>query len=107
MLFGESNEEMHLGLDIHEHLINYWGHFYYNLSVTPLCPHLHSSDTYCLPILETAKQMHIKPCLLFLRETFSFVLTNVDGSRKIGYCRRLLVCATENCLLLPADCSAL
>ncbi|XP_030615781.1 DENN domain-containing protein 2D [Delphinapterus leucas] len=29
-------------------------------------------------------------CLLFLRETFSFVLTNVDGSRKIGYCRRLL-----------------
>ncbi|XP_003220568.1 DENN domain-containing protein 2D isoform X1 [Anolis carolinensis] len=23
-------------------------------------------------------------------ETFSFVLTNVDGSRKIGYCRRLL-----------------
>ncbi|GAB1287973.1 DENN domain-containing protein 2D [Apodemus speciosus] len=24
------------------------------------------------------------------RETFSFVLTNVDGSRKIGYCRRLL-----------------
>ncbi|XP_022352118.1 DENN domain-containing protein 2D isoform X3 [Enhydra lutris kenyoni] len=25
------------------------------------------------------------------RETFSFVLTNVDGSRKIGYCRRLLI----------------
>ncbi|KAH0618994.1 hypothetical protein JD844_018589, partial [Phrynosoma platyrhinos] len=24
-------------------------------------------------------------------ETFSFVLTNVDGSRKIGYCRRLLI----------------
>lgn len=30
------------------------------------------------------------------RETFSFVLTNVDGSRKIGYCRRLLVCAAQN-----------
>lgn len=41
-------------------------------------------------------------CLLFLRETFSFVLTNVDGSRKIGYCRRLLVCATQNCPLLSA-----
>ncbi|XP_066102446.1 DENN domain-containing protein 2D isoform X1 [Saccopteryx bilineata] len=26
----------------------------------------------------------------YSRETFSFVLTNVDGSRKIGYCRRLL-----------------
>lgn len=41
-------------------------------------------------------------CLLFLRETFSFVLTNVDGSRKIGYCRRLLVCAAQNCPLLSA-----
>lgn len=29
----------------------------------------------------------VSPC----SETFSFVLTNVDGSRKIGYCRRLLV----------------
>lgn len=28
------------------------------------------------------------------RETFSFVLTNVDGSRKIGYCRRLLPAGT-------------
>lgn len=27
----------------------------------------------------------------FCSETFSFVLTDVDGSRKIGYCRRLLV----------------
>jgi hypothetical protein len=34
--------------------------------------------------------------LLSLRETFSFVLTNVDGSRKIGYCRRLLVGAIQN-----------
>lgn len=39
---------------------------------------------------------------LLLRETFSFVLTNVDGSRKIGYCRRLLVCAAQNCPLLSA-----
>ncbi|EAW56475.1 DENN/MADD domain containing 2D, isoform CRA_c, partial [Homo sapiens] len=40
------------------------------------------------------------------RETFSFVLTNVDGSRKIGYCRRLLVCAAQNCPFLSAVCSA-
>ncbi|NXV52831.1 DEN2D protein, partial [Uria aalge] len=31
------------------------------------------------------------PVTEFTSETFSFVLTNVDGSRKIGYCRRLLV----------------
>ncbi|NXE42050.1 DEN2D protein, partial [Ptilorrhoa leucosticta] len=31
------------------------------------------------------------PMTEFTSETFSFVLTNVDGSRKIGYCRRLLV----------------
>lgn len=43
--------------------------------------------------------------LLSLRETFSFVLTNVDGSRKIGYCRRLLVGATQNRPFLSADCS--
>ncbi|XP_033375752.1 DENN domain-containing protein 2D isoform X2 [Parus major] len=30
------------------------------------------------------------PVTEFSSETFSFVLTNVDGSRKIGYCRRLL-----------------
>ncbi|XP_058675397.1 DENN domain-containing protein 2D [Ammospiza caudacuta] len=30
------------------------------------------------------------PITEFTSETFSFVLTNVDGSRKIGYCRRLL-----------------
>ncbi|XP_025919598.1 DENN domain-containing protein 2D isoform X2 [Apteryx rowi] len=30
------------------------------------------------------------PVTEFASETFSFVLTNVDGSRKIGYCRRLL-----------------
>uniref|UniRef100_A0A8C8W4N9 DENN domain containing 2D n=1 Tax=Peromyscus maniculatus bairdii TaxID=230844 RepID=A0A8C8W4N9_PERMB len=30
------------------------------------------------------------PLTDYPRETFSFVLTNVDGSRKIGYCRRLL-----------------
>ncbi|XP_039243689.1 DENN domain-containing protein 2D [Pipra filicauda] len=30
------------------------------------------------------------PVTEFPSETFSFVLTNVDGSRKIGYCRRLL-----------------
>ncbi|KFQ29940.1 DENN domain-containing protein 2D, partial [Mesitornis unicolor] len=30
------------------------------------------------------------PVTKFTSETFSFVLTNVDGSRKIGYCRRLL-----------------
>ncbi|NWX28887.1 DEN2D protein, partial [Notiomystis cincta] len=30
------------------------------------------------------------PITDFTSETFSFVLTNVDGSRKIGYCRRLL-----------------
>ncbi|KAM7032593.1 DENN domain-containing protein 2D isoform 1-T1 [Acridotheres tristis] len=30
------------------------------------------------------------PTTEFTSETFSFVLTNVDGSRKIGYCRRLL-----------------
>ncbi|KFV77447.1 DENN domain-containing protein 2D, partial [Struthio camelus australis] len=30
------------------------------------------------------------PVAEFTSETFSFVLTNVDGSRKIGYCRRLL-----------------
>ncbi|NXP17008.1 DEN2D protein, partial [Scytalopus superciliaris] len=30
------------------------------------------------------------PLFCFPDETFSFVLTNVDGSRKIGYCRRLL-----------------
>lgn len=50
--------------------------------------------------------MQTKSCLLFCRETFSFVLTNVDGSRKIGYCRRLLVCVTGNCPLLSAACSA-
>lgn len=50
--------------------------------------------------------MPTRPCLLFLRETFSFVLTNVDGSRKIGYCRRLLVCAAQNHPLLSAACSA-
>ncbi|POI29765.1 hypothetical protein CIB84_006485 [Bambusicola thoracicus] len=32
-----------------------------------------------------------EPVTTFPSETFSFVLTNVDGSRKIGYCRRLLV----------------
>ncbi|KAJ6651329.1 hypothetical protein lerEdw1_021074 [Lerista edwardsae] len=31
------------------------------------------------------------PLTEYTSETFSFVLTNVDGSRKIGYCRRLLV----------------
>ncbi|XP_038166967.1 DENN domain-containing protein 2D isoform X3 [Arvicola amphibius] len=31
------------------------------------------------------------PLTDYPRETFSFVLTNVDGSRKIGYCRRLLI----------------
>uniref|UniRef100_A0A8D2LMW0 DENN domain containing 2D n=1 Tax=Varanus komodoensis TaxID=61221 RepID=A0A8D2LMW0_VARKO len=30
------------------------------------------------------------PLTEYKSETFSFVLTNVDGSRKIGYCRRLL-----------------
>lgn len=40
------------------------------------------------------------------RETFSFVLTNVDGSRKIGYCRRLLVGATQNRPFVPTDRSA-
>uniref|UniRef100_G3WET7 DENN domain containing 2D n=1 Tax=Sarcophilus harrisii TaxID=9305 RepID=G3WET7_SARHA len=30
------------------------------------------------------------PLTDYPRETFSFVLTNVDGTRKIGYCRRLL-----------------
>ncbi|XP_054032210.1 DENN domain-containing protein 2D [Dryobates pubescens] len=30
------------------------------------------------------------PACDFRSETFSFVLTNADGSRKIGYCRRLL-----------------
>ncbi|XP_053099345.1 DENN domain-containing protein 2D isoform X2 [Hemicordylus capensis] len=30
------------------------------------------------------------PLTEYTSETFSFVLTNVDGSRKIGYCRRLL-----------------
>ncbi|XP_054836866.1 DENN domain-containing protein 2D isoform X1 [Eublepharis macularius] len=30
------------------------------------------------------------PITEYTSETFSFVLTNVDGSRKIGYCRRLL-----------------
>ncbi|XP_063000339.1 DENN domain-containing protein 2D isoform X1 [Elgaria multicarinata webbii] len=30
------------------------------------------------------------PLMEYKSETFSFVLTNVDGSRKIGYCRRLL-----------------
>ncbi|XP_004689714.1 PREDICTED: DENN domain-containing protein 2D isoform X1 [Condylura cristata] len=30
------------------------------------------------------------PLTEYPRETFSFVLTNVDGSRKIGYCRRVL-----------------
>lgn len=35
------------------------------------------------------------PLTEYPRETFSFVLTNVDGSRKIGYCRRLLVCASS------------
>uniref|UniRef100_A0A8D0GSI9 DENN domain containing 2D n=1 Tax=Sphenodon punctatus TaxID=8508 RepID=A0A8D0GSI9_SPHPU len=31
------------------------------------------------------------PLTQYTSETFSFVLTNVDGSRKIGYCRRLLI----------------
>ncbi|XP_054567956.1 DENN domain-containing protein 2D isoform X2 [Eptesicus fuscus] len=44
------------------------------------------------------------PLTEYPRETFSFVLTNVDGSRKIGYCRRLLVCAAQNCPLLSAAC---
>ncbi|XP_008059816.2 DENN domain-containing protein 2D-like [Carlito syrichta] len=30
------------------------------------------------------------PLTEYPRETFSFILTNVNGSRKIGYCRRLL-----------------
>uniref|UniRef100_A0A8C8SHW3 DENN domain containing 2D n=1 Tax=Pelusios castaneus TaxID=367368 RepID=A0A8C8SHW3_9SAUR len=33
---------------------------------------------------------HWAPLTEYTSETFSFVLTNVDGSRKIGYCRRLL-----------------
>uniref|UniRef100_K7G8K6 DENN domain containing 2D n=1 Tax=Pelodiscus sinensis TaxID=13735 RepID=K7G8K6_PELSI len=32
---------------------------------------------------------HWAPLTAYTSETFSFVLTNVDGSRKIGYCRRL------------------
>ncbi|XP_038605056.1 DENN domain-containing protein 2D isoform X1 [Tachyglossus aculeatus] len=35
------------------------------------------------------------PVTKFPSETFSFVLTNVDGSRKIGYCRRLLPAGRE------------
>ncbi|XP_036622635.1 DENN domain-containing protein 2D isoform X1 [Trichosurus vulpecula] len=31
------------------------------------------------------------PLTEYPRETFSFVLTNMDGTRKIGYCRRLLI----------------
>lgn len=46
------------------------------------------------------------PLTEYPRETFSFVLTNVDGSRKIGYCRRLLVCAAQNRPLLSAAFSA-
>lgn len=34
---------------------------------------------------------HFLSFSLFHSETFSFVLTDVDGSRKNGYCRRLLV----------------
>uniref|UniRef100_A0A8B9TJB0 DENN domain containing 2D n=1 Tax=Anas platyrhynchos TaxID=8839 RepID=A0A8B9TJB0_ANAPL len=38
------------------------------------------------------------PVTDFTSETFSFVLTNVDGSRKIGYCRRLLPSGRGVCL---------
>lgn len=53
------------------------------------------STTLMFLVLESSDKMQTKYCLFCLRETFSFVLTNVDGSRKIGYCRRLLVCASS------------
>lgn len=69
----------------------------------PLCHPFHFSDADFDLVLESGE--HILG-LLSLRETFSFVLTNVDGSRKIGYCRRLLVGATQNHPFLSAECSA-
>lgn len=35
------------------------------------------------------------PVLVLLSETFAFVLTGEDGSRRFGYCRRLLVNTTR------------
>lgn len=34
---------------------------------------------------------YVRDCFSFCSETFSFVLTGEDGSRRFGYCRRLLV----------------
>lgn len=40
---------------------------------------------FCFPDINT-----IKPMTNYSSETFSFVLTDVDGNRRFGYCRRLL-----------------
>jgi len=53
----------------------------------------------CCALLFNYKYVSLSPflfvfvfiCGLFCSETFSFMLTGEDGSRRFGYCRRLLV----------------
>lgn len=53
------------------------------------CNHMHRFSQHAL--WRQKLYFHGLSFSLFHSETFSFVLTDVDGSRKNGYCRRLLV----------------
>ena len=46
---------------------------------------LASIPQFCFPDLEK-----LKPVKKYSSETFSFVLTDLDGTKKFGYCRRML-----------------
>jgi len=54
------------------------------------CDHTHIISP-SMPCGSRNCNFHFLSFSLFHSETFSFVLTDVDGSRKNGYCRRLLV----------------
>jgi len=47
---------------------------------------LESIPQFCFPDID-----RWRPTVNYTSETFSFVLTDIEGSKRFGYCRRLLV----------------
>ena len=47
---------------------------------------LESIPQFCFPDID-----RWRPTVKYTSETFSFVLTDIEGSKRFGYCRRLLV----------------
>eukprot|EP00117_Sycon_ciliatum_P023006 scpid3569/ scgid2048/ Suppression of tumorigenicity 5 protein; DENN domain-containing protein 2B; HeLa tumor suppression 1 len=70
---------------------------------------LQSIPAFCFPDLE----LWTKPVTYYKSETFSFILTDIGGSKRFGYCRRLLPsrstpCLPEvYCLISPLGCFSL